>query len=66
MTEVQLAEVVLDQGRVMADARRVVFPPHVQDRIRQIAESAPPLTPEQQAVIRGCCTKPPAPKARAA
>lgn len=36
----------------------ITFPPHVQDRIREIAESAPPLTPEQQAVIRGCCTRP--------
>lgn len=34
------------------------FSPEALAYRRRLVEQAPPLTPEQQAIIRACCTKP--------
>lgn len=47
----------------MSTQKKVVFPEHVMQRIREFVDTAPPLTPDQQAVIRGACARPyPPPK----
>lgn len=40
----------------MSRRERTKFPPDVMERIRQIAADAPPLSPDQQAIIRAAAT----------
>lgn len=40
------------------DHRDVKFPPEALEYRRRLVEQAPPLTPEQAAIIRTCFTKP--------
>ena len=46
------------------ERREIKFSPKALAYLRRLVDEAPPLTPEAQAVIRACCTKPRTEKTR--